>query len=366
MIHFFIGTKAQFVKLVPVIKEAEREHLPYRIIDAGFHRGLMDRVVEDFNIRPADCYIGDNKREVRTVREAISWFLKTGLLPLMSRRKLFEEVFGGQRGVCVVHGDAPPTLVGLLHARRCGLPVADVEAGQRSWHYFDPFPEEIIRVIVMRYADVLFVQGEGNLADIRKTKTRGKIVNTYWNTIVDTAKYALENPVETDVPGTDAPYCVVVCHRAETVLRRKRMQFVVDLLVDIAQDRQVIFVTHGPTEPALVKHGLRERLEKAPNIHLVPALEYRQFASLIHSAQFVMTDGGSMQEECAFLGKPCLLLRNVTEVHEGLGKNVVISKFDPQIINDFLENWPSLNYESENVQVSPSKIVIEELKRYCS
>lgn len=364
MLHFYIGTKAQYLKMMPVMKEAEKQGLPHRMIDAGFHRGLMDHIVRDFHMRPADACLGNNQREVRTVKEAIRWFLGTGFRPLMSRRRLFEEVFGGQSGVCVLHGDAPPALVGLLHAKRCGLPVAHVESGMRSWDFFDPFPEETIRVIVMRYADLLFVPGEGALKDIRKTRTRGNIVNTRWNTIVDTAKYALQNPVDIDIPGAGGEYCVVTCHRTETLLRRERMAFVIDLLLHIAEHRQVVFVMHGPTEEALGKYGLRETLKNAANVHVLPLLEYCEFISLIHSAQFVMTDGGSIQEECAFLGKPCLLLRNRTERVDGLGENVILSKFDEAIIEDFLNNWPALTRKRRVVQISPSKIVVDELSVY--
>ena len=366
MLHFFIGTKAQYVKLVPVIRQAEQQDLPYRIIDAGFHRGLMDHVVRDFHMRPANVCLGNNEREVRTVQEAAKWLLGTGLRPLVNRRRLFEHAFGGQRGICVVHGDAPPALVGLLYAKRCGLPVAHIEAGMRSWHFFDPFPEEIVRVIVMRFADILFVPGEGALKDIRATRTRGKIVNTHWNTIVDTINYALTDPVEPNIPGTDGDYCLATCHRAETLLRRERMEYVVDLLLQIAKDGRLVFVMHGPTEKALTKYGLRERLETADNIYLSPLLNYCQFAALVRSARFVLTDGGSIQEECAFLGKPCLLLRKHTERVDGLGKNVVLSEFDDRIVKEFLATWPSLSREGQTIELSPSSIIIEELKHWAS
>ena len=364
MLHFYIGTKAQYVKLVPVIREAEHQRVPYRIIDAGFHRGLMEHVVDSFAMRSPDAVVGRNTTEVRTVLEAIGWLTRTGMCPLLSRRRLFRDVFAGQDGLCVTHGDTLATLVALLHAKRCGLPVAHVEAGPRSWHYLDPFPEEIVRVIVMRYADILFAPGQWACENISRSKHRGRVVNTHFNTVVETAKLAAEMGAKHQVPLDGESYCVVTFHRAESLLRRERVLFLADLVRQVAKDREVAFVLHGPTEKALRKHSLYETLAKTPNVVLSPLLDYCEFASLIHGADFVMTDGGSIQEECAFLGKPCLLLRVHTERTDGLGQNVVLSKLHSDAIQEFLDRWPTLERPGMQVDMSPSRIIVEELREF--
>lgn len=361
VIHYYIGTKAQFVKLVPVIRETARRDLPYRIIDAGFHRGLMDRIVDSFGLPHAHCVLGNNTREVRTVREAVRWFLGTGLLPILRRGKLFEDVFDSREGICVVHGDTLAALVGMFQAKACHLPVAHVEAGPRSWHYFDPFPEEIARVLVMRYADILFAPGDWACENIGRSAHSGRVVNTQYNTVLETATLAAESDIGHNLPVASS-YCVVTFHRAESLLRKARMVFLCELLTYVAAHRQVVFILHGPTEKSLYRFGIMDRLKNLDNLVMAPLLDYCAFASLIHGADFVMTDGGSIQEECAFLGKPCLLLRANTERKDGLGENVVLSGFDKRVIDDFIQNWQRYERPAADLSRRPSTIIVDELQ----
>ena len=69
---------------------------------------------------------------------------------------------------------------------------------------------------------------------------------------------------------------------------------------------------------SLQKHNMMQRLKKNKNIELHPRYDYFDFIKLLGKAEFLATDGGSNQEECSYLGKPCLLLRHYTERQEGL------------------------------------------------
>ena len=80
------------------------------------------------------------------------------------------------------------------------------------------------------------------------------------------------------------------------------------------------------------------------------------------NSEFVITDGGSNQEECYYLGKPCLLFRDKTERLEGLGTNVVLSKFDKKITDFFIENYERYQYPQIQVDRTPSKIIVDFLE----
>jgi UDP-N-acetylglucosamine 2-epimerase (non-hydrolysing) len=98
----------------------------------------------------------------------------------------------------------------------------------------------------------------------------------------------------------------------------------------------VLFVMHQPTRKYLKRFGLAESLHS--NIRRMNMLDYNEFVALQKAAGFVVTDGGSIQEECSYLNKPCLILRNVTERSNGLDKNAVLWNFDDSVAEGFLLN----------------------------
>ena len=94
----------------------------------------------------------------------------------------------------------------------------------------------------------------------------------------------------------------------------------------------------------------------------MPLIPYGDFIERLASAPYVITDGGSIQEETAHLGIPCLLWRKRTERQNGLEKNVVISNYDERIVNSFLTDFERYRFEMEDCDVSPSLRVVEVLE----
>ena len=121
----------------------------------------------------------------------------------------------------------------------------------------------------------------------------------------------------------------------------------------------VRWVMHGHTELAL-SGDARPRLEAA-GVDLVPLKPRGEFLEMVASAPFVITDGGSIQEECAMLGVPTLLWRDCSERPDGLDKNIVLSRYDRQIVNDFLSDPQRHRRPRQVPQVSPSEQILTEL-----
>ena len=92
-------------------------------------------------------------------------------------------------------------------------------------------------------------------------------------------------------------------------------------------------------------------------------MSFSKFINLINASEFVITDGGSNQEECFYLGKPCLLLRKTTERIEGIGKNVVVSNYDEKIVREFLKNYKKYKLKLITNKNSPSKIIVDALEK---
>ena len=94
---------------------------------------------------------------------------------------------------------------------------------------------------------------------------------------------------------------------------------------------------------------------------LLPRQGFFEFNNLLGKAEFLITDGGSNQEECFYLGTPCLLFRSETERSEGIGENVVVSNFDPTIIESFVLNYNSYRREPIPATFSPSRFIVDQL-----
>ena len=154
VIHVFIGTKAQYVKMAPLLQRMDKTGVEYRLIDSGQHADLTVSLRDELGLRDPEVLLGGNC-DVVSVSQALLWSLGIAKHFILKPR-LRQHIFGGESGVCIVHGDTPTTLLSTLLAWRAGLAVAHVEAGLRTYRWFQPFPEEIIRVIVGRIADVLF------------------------------------------------------------------------------------------------------------------------------------------------------------------------------------------------------------------
>ena len=99
-------------------------------------------------------------------------------------------------------------------------------------------------------------------------------------------------------------------------------------------------------------------------MHLLPRLGFFEFNQTLRKAKFIITDGGSNQEECFYLGAPCLLLRSETERIEGLDSNVVLSKFNSTIIDDFVANYTIYKKGPNLKSISPSRFIVDQLNEF--
>ena len=362
-ISVFIGTKAQFIKMVPIIREFDKRGWSYRLIDTGQHGGLVKKIVKEFGVREPDVHLSQSDRGVSTLSEGISWILRLvgGFLIRGSRtRKL---VFSDARGISLVHGDTASTLLSALIAKRAGQRVVHVEAGLRSWSYLNPFPEEIVRILVMKMADMLFSPSTQATANLKRMGLGARTHQLSANTSIDVVSYDLEQ-TPTALPDIPKSYSVVTIHRLETIYSKTRLERVVDTVLRAHRQEPVIFVQHPPTSKRLAAAGLDQRLREA-GVTMAPLLDHVSFLHLLSKACFVISDGGSIQEEAHYLGVPCLVLRETTERDEGIGQNVLLSGFKDSKASEFLDNYNSYRREPALSTVeSPSKQIADALEQY--
>ena len=360
MIHVVIGTKAQLIKMCPVMRALECAGLPYRFIWTGQHKETTREILDNFGLRPPDLILYDGP-DITSIPAMMSWTLRL----LWKTWRARSDIFAGDRnGIVLVHGDTFSTLLGALMGRVASLRVGHVEAGLRSFNLLHPFPEELTRLLTFRLAHVFFCPGEWAVNNLRNY--RGTKIDTHANTLADALAQAVSTIEHANVAIPVAPYAVVSLHRFENLASKAALERIVSIVERIACHTRLVFIMHKPTERRLRASGLITRLEQSDAIELRPRLDYFSFIKLISHAEFVVSDGGSNQEECHYLGKPVLLLRKATERHEGVGQNCILSCYKEETVEHFLTSYRDLRRPRLSIDPSPSNIIAQACSPYAA
>ncbi|MEX2533050.1 MAG: UDP-N-acetylglucosamine 2-epimerase [Nitriliruptoraceae bacterium] len=352
-LHIFCGTAAEYLKLAPVLRELDRRGLAYRLIDSGQHFESARTVRDQLGLREPDIQLGVG-REVDTLIDAGRWLIS--LMPVLLSRRQRTELFDGRQGICLVHGDTVTTLMATLIARRAQLQVGHVEAGLRSHSLFHPFPEELIRVLVMHRADLLFAPNATAAQNLAVMNVRGRVVTLAANTMLESLQLALGGTISS---RTDGPV-VMTLHRVENLHHKRRRDGFVHLALQLQRTWGVLLVLHPATRAKLGSTG-QLRLLEAAGVTMVDMLTHREFIAAVAAARFVVTDGGSIQEECAALGVPCLLWRRRTERPDGLDGPVVVSRHVGAVVAQFLAQFEQLRRPQQNLAIPVSQQIVDVL-----
>src|SRR4051812_19490619 len=225
LLQAFIGTKAQYIKTAPVLRELDARGVAYRLIDSGQHAVLSAGLREELGVHAPDQVLG-SARDVVSIPGAAAWATSVAARLAQRPERIRDELFAGAGGICIVHGDTPTTFLATVLARRAGLRVAHLEAGLRSHSLLHPFPEELIRLVVMRWADVLFAPDATAVENLDAMKVRGRVVALSSNTTADALRASLSG----DMPPPTGP-ALFTMHRVENLHRRAVVDAFVELVV---------------------------------------------------------------------------------------------------------------------------------------
>ena len=124
----------------------------------------------------------------------------------------------------------------------------------------------------------------------------------------------------------------------------------------------ILFVIHDVTLKQLQAYGMYERLEQMPSVRILPPQNYADFHALLRRAQFLVTDGGSIQEESGILNIPCLILRKKTE--REIGPNALLSQYDLDRIRYFVEHYREFRGDGQRSDHSPSRQIVEFVRQW--
>ncbi len=230
-----------------------------------------------------------------------------------------------QPDVVLVQGDTTSVLTGALAAFYRKTKVGHVEAGLRSGDLYSPFPEEGNRVLATQISDYHFTPTPQATDNLLAEGVDASDIHMVGNTVIDALLWAVDildarggNPLAQQLPNVDWDQRIILVtgHRRESFGDGfTQICQAIAKLADENPDVEFIYPVHlNPN----VQAPVNEYLSGRDNIHLLPPLNYPDLIWLMKRAYFVLTDSGGIQEEAPSLGKPVLVMRNVTERMEGV------------------------------------------------
>ncbi len=295
-----VGNRPQFVKAAPlcIALRAQGEEI---LVHSGQHYDpeLADLFFDELGIPSPD--------------HALDVGPGTPVHQIAIMMERFEHVVRDEKPDAVlVYGDTTTTLAGALVAAKCGIPLAHVEAGLRS---FDKtMPEEQNRVVTDHLSDVLLCptrQAVDNLAAegiARGVHLVGDVMFDAGRMFAPLAEHRGAPAAHGLEPGG---YLLVTIHRAAATDTPEALDAMVQVLSSLG--RPAIFPVHPRTRAKLQAGGRWDALQDVPGLILAPPVGYLDFTSLLMGAQAVVTDSGGVQKEAYFHGVPCVTLRDTTE-----------------------------------------------------
>jgi UDP-N-acetylglucosamine 2-epimerase (non-hydrolysing) len=312
-----LGTRPEAIKLAPLVAELRaRGRHEVEVCLSGQHRSMVDGVMRFFGTST------DHDLAIMSADQSLAAITSRaleGLDSLLAARS-YDWV--------IVQGDTTTSFVGALAAFYRSVRIAHVEAGLRTGRRTSPFPEEMNRVLTSRLADLHFAPTRGAIECLRSEGVPEDRIHLVGNTGIDALFDALRR-----MPSLGMSDRYVARHRRAQgkrmilVTGHRRESFgaafreICLALRDLAEEPRVhlVYPVHlNPNVRATVFDLLRGR----PNVSLIDPVEYPELVWLAQQSYFILTDSGGIQEEAAALGKPVLVMREVTERAESVDAGI--------------------------------------------
>jgi UDP-N-acetylglucosamine 2-epimerase (non-hydrolysing) len=309
---FVFGTRPEAIKMAPVLQALQSDPEAECVVCVtGQHEELLDQVLSLFRIRP------DYRLRVMSHNQQLCGLTARLLCEL-------EKVIAAERPDWVlVQGDTTSAMAGAMAACYSKTRLAHIEAGLRSHNKHEPFPEEVNRKIIDVMADLHFAPTVSDQRHLIAEGYRPDTIHVIGNTCIDALRYvaalpfSLEGSALENVPLFTKRIILVTVHRREN--HGAPLNSICEAVRIVARRYQdtvhlVLPVHPNPNVKAAVCRGL----DGISNVTLTPPLGYRELIALAESCFFAMIDSGGLQEELPCLGKPALVLRNVTDRPEAI------------------------------------------------
>lgn len=328
------GTRPEAIKMAPLVHALAKDpHFEAKVCVTAQHREMLDQVLKLFSIVPD--YDLNIMQPGQGLTEITCRILE-GLKPVLESFK---------PDVVLVHGDTTTTMAASLAAFYQRIPVGHVEAGLRTGDLSSPWPEEGNRTLTGHLATYHFAPTETsrqnllreNIADGRITITGNTVIDAlFWVRDRALSDEALRNELTQRYPflANGKKMILVTGHRRESFGRG--FEQICQALAEIAAnnpDVQIVYPVHlNPN----VSEPVNRILGHVDNVILIEPQDYLPFVWLMNRAWLILTDSGGIQEEAPSLGKPVLVMREMTERPEAVSAGTVclVGTDSQRIVNE--------------------------------
>ena len=321
-----VGTRPNFIKIAPLVNEmSKHKEIKQMLVHTGQHydKSMSRAFFDDLGIPKPDANLGVGSASDVT---------QTARIMLKLEKVLRKE----KPDLTIVVGDVNSTFAAAVAAKKCGVKVAHVESGLRS---FDTaMPEEINRILTDHVSDFLFTTEESGNKNLENEGIESNKVFFVGNVMIDTLLNHREKSEKSRILNSlkikKGNYCVLTLHRPSNVDNKKSLNHILEILNKIQQKIKIIFPVHPRTLKNLKHYNLLNKIKNSKNIILTESLGYLDFLSLMSNSKFVITDSGGIQEETTVLQVPCVTIRNNTErpITIQQGTNMLVSTDKAKIL----------------------------------
>ena len=311
-VMIIFGTRPEAIKMAPVVLAFQKSKLWETVVCVtAQHREMLDMVLSAFNIIPQ--YDLNIMKEKQSLPEITSRVL-CEITPVLQKEK---------PDVVLVHGDTSTTMAAALAAFYEKIPVGHVEAGLRTEDLYIPFPEEMNRRVTDQLCTFWFPPTRRSMDSLIKEGMNSKHIIMTGNTVIDALINIVNRPKSDNIWkelgfGKLNKYRVILvtAHRRESWGEpiKDICKAILDIVAKFPDTAALVSVHPNP----IVKDVVKDMLKNHDRICISDHIDYVPFCNVISSSYLVLTDSGGIQEEAPTLGKPVLVMRDVTERPEAV------------------------------------------------
>ncbi len=305
------GTRPEAVKMAPLVKELEKNvDIENVVCVTAQHREMLDQVLELFDIKPD--YDLDIMKQRQTLTGVTTKVLE-GLDEVLEESK---------PDIVLVHGDTTTSFAAALAAFYKQIKVGHVEAGLRTYNKYEPFPEEMNRKLTGSLADLHFSPTALAKENLLKEAVDENSIFVTGNTVIDALATTVEEEYTftvdelNDIDYANKRVITMTAHRRENW--GEPLQNICEAVRQIVLENEDVELVYAVHKNPIVRDVVYDILGNMERVHLVEPLDLKDMHNLMKRSYLVLTDSGGLQEEVPSLGKPVLVLRNVTERPEGI------------------------------------------------
>jgi UDP-N-acetylglucosamine 2-epimerase (non-hydrolysing) len=321
------GTRPEAIKMAPLYHalKACPEQFETQVCVTAQHRQMLDQVLRVFEITPdIDLNLMKAGQDLYDVTASV----------LLGMRDVLRQ---HKPDALLVHGDTTTSLAAAMAGFYAGVPVGHVEAGLRTHDVYAPFPEEFNRQVASKLTRWHFAPTEFSQQNLLNERVDKNQITVTGNTVIDALFWVL-NRIDSDLGRRDGlinfldarlpfawhteRFVLITGHRREN-FGDGFLQICEALKVLAARYPNVHLVYPVHLNPN-VQQPVKSLLADLPTVHLIDPLDYEPFVYLLKHSHIVLTDSGGIQEEAPSLGKPVLVMRDVTERPEAVDAGTVI------------------------------------------